>query len=226
MQLLNGTSISYLVWNNQIYKKSLSKESLEKLVDDIKNKDYPVLDSNAYWGEPALPMRVEFMLDEFKNIGKIPNFDVVIATCRKYRIGVHVVIQDIAQLKELYPNEAHQTILANVDTTLFLGSPLQEDIEYIQKKLGKTTIKQRSTSGAKTGQTISYTPTEVDLMSMDEIKAINVGNRNDCIVMIRDICPFVDKKLSFLDHPNYKLLSSSKINANAYFENDTEDKIF
>ena len=63
-------------------------------------------------------------------------------------------------------------------------------------------------------------------MSMDEIKAINVGNRNDCIVMIRDICPFVDKKLSFLDHPNYKLLSSSKINANAYFENDTEDKIF
>lgn len=223
---INGTSISYLVWNNQIYKKSLSKESLERLVDDIKNKDYPVLDSNAYWGEPALPMRVEFMLDEFKNIGKIPNFDVVIATCRKYRIGVHVVIQDIAQLKELYPNEAHQTILANVDTTLFLGSPLQEDIEYIQKKLGKTTIRQKSTSGAKTGQTISYTPTEVDLMSMDEIKAINVGNRNDCIVMIRDICPFVDKKLSFLDHPNFKLLSSSKVNANAYFENDTEDKIF
>lgn len=223
---INGTNISYLVWNNAIYKKSLSRASLEKLVDDIKSKDYPILDSNAYWGEPALPMRVEFMLDEFKNIGKIPNFDVVIATCRKYRIGVHVVIQDIAQLKELYPQEAHQTILANVDTTLFLGSPLQEDIEYIQKKLGKTTIKVRGTSGSKSGNTISHTATEVDLMSQDEIKAINVGNRNDAIVMIRDLHPFVDKKLSFLDHPNYKLLTSSKIKAEQYFENDTESKLF
>lgn len=228
---INGTSISYLVWNNSIVKKSLSKKSLENLVDDIRNKDYPILDTNSYWGPPALPMRVEFMLDEFKNIGKIPNFDVVIATCRKYRIGVHVVIQDIAQLKELYPQEAHQTILANVDTILFLGSPLQEDIKYIQEKLGKTTIRQRSTSGSKTGNSISYTPTEVDLMSMDEIKAINGKDkngkeRNDAIVMIRDICPFVRPKLSFLDHPNFKLLKSSNINANLYFENNKEDKLF
>jgi type IV secretion system protein VirD4 len=183
------------------------------------------MESNEYWDSPALPMRVEFMLDEFKNIGEIPNFDVIIVTCRKYRIGVHVVIQDIAQLKELYPNESHQTILANVDNTLFLGSPLPEDIEYIQKKLGKTTIKQRSTSAQKTGVSTSYTPTEVDLMSLDEIKAINKGNRNDCIVMIRDVTPFVDKKLSFLDHPNFKLLKKANINANLFFENNKENSI-
>ncbi len=220
---INGTSIYYLVWNKKIYKKSLSRASLVKLVDNMDKNE--VMESNEYWDSPALPMRVEFMLDEFKNIGEIPNFDVIIATCRKYRIGVHVVIQDIAQLKELYPNESHQTILANVDNTLFLGSPLPEDIEYIQKKLGKTTIKQRSTSSQKTGVSTSYTPTEVDLMSLDEIKAINKGNRNDCIVMIRDVTPFVDKKLSFLDHPNFKLLKKANINANLFFENNKENSI-
>lgn len=220
---INGTSIYYLVWNKKVYKRSFSKTALINLLNEL-DKDI-ITESNEYWGQPALPMRVEFMLDEFKNIGEIPNFDTIIATCRKYRIGVHVVIQDIAQLKELYPNDSHQTILANVDTTLFLGSPLPEDIEYIQKKLGKTTIKQRSTSSQKTGVSTSYTPTEVDLMSLDEIKAINRGRRNDCIVMIRDIVPFVDRKLSFLDHPNFKLLKQANINAKIYFENNKENAL-
>lgn len=221
---INGTNIYYLVWRNKVWKKTLLREPMERLIGGIKN--YQIYDTNAYWDTPALPMRVELMLDEFKNIGEIPNFDTIIATCRKYRIGAHVVIQDIAQLKELYPDEAHQTILANVDTILYLGSSLPEDIEYIQKKLGKTTIKQRSTSSAKTGLTTSYTPTEVDLMSLDEIQAINERSRNDCIVLIRDIVPFVDKKLSFLDHPNFKLLKGAEeVPYRKYFENNKENQI-
>lgn len=221
---INGTSIYYLVWKNRVWKKTFFKEPMIELVKNVKK--YQIFNTNGYWDSPALPMRVELMLDEFKNIGKIPNFDTIIATCRKYRIGTHVVIQDIAQLKEIYPNESHQTILANVDTTLYLGSSLPEDKEYIQKKIGKTTIRQKSTSSQKSGGSTSYTPTEVDLMSMDEIEGINMNGRNDCIVDIRDIVTFVDEKLSFLDHPNFHLLKEARnINIKAYFENNKENQI-
>lgn len=225
---INGTKIYYLVWNNKVLKKSFSKDALTRLVQDLNAHKYQVFNSNEYWGSPALPMRVEFMLDEFKNIGKIPSFDTIIATCRKYRVGVHVVIQDIAQLKELYPNDAHQTILANTDITLFLGSKLPEDIEYIQKMAGKTTIRQRSTSGSKSGPSTSWTPTQVDVLSLDEIKAINRSNtKQKAIVLIRDCVTFVDDKLNFLEHPNYKQLEASKkaIDIDKYFANDRENKI-
>ena len=151
----------------------------------------------------------EEILDEFKNIGEIPNFKTIISTCRKYRIGVMPVIQDIAQLKELYPDDEHQTIMANVDTTLFLGSILVDDKEEIQRMLGKTTIQQKSTSGSKQGASTSYTPTEVDVMSLDEIGAINEDGRNDCIVIIRDLPAFLSEKLNMLEHPNFELLKEN-----------------
>lgn len=227
MPYINNTKIYYLIWKNKILKKSLSRDALVRLTETLIAGKYEIYNTTEYWDSPALPMRVELMLDEFKNIGKIPNFDTIIATCRKYRIGVHVVIQDIAQLKELYPNESHQTILANTDITLFLGSKLPEDIEYIQKMVGKTTIQQRSTSGGKS-PSVSRTPTEVDVLSVDQIKAINKDNRHQkCIVLIRDCVPFLDDKLSFLEHPNQPILKAAKgkIDLDKYFENNKENQI-
>jgi type IV secretory pathway TraG/TraD family ATPase VirD4 len=153
-------------------------------------------------GTPALPIHVNFLLDEFKNIGEIPNFLGFLATSRKYRIGSHAIIQNIGQIKTMYKENEHETLLANVDTTIFLGSILIEDKEYVQKILGKTTIRQRSTSNAKTGLTTSYTPTEVPLMSVDEIGAINdpTQNRDDCLVIVRDTNPILCRKLNLTEH--------------------------
>lgn len=222
---VNGTQVYVLNWHNKVYKKSFVRETLVSLIDEIK-KSKPYTTTKLFGGDPALPMAVQFMLDEFKNIGEIPNFETIISTCRKYRIGCHVVIQDIAQLKEMYPDDAHQTILANVDTTLFLGSILTDDKEEIQRMLGKTTIKQRSTSSSKQGGSVSWTPTEVDLMSMDEIGAINEGDRNDCIVIIRDVTPFVEEKLNMYDHPNAHLLEECEgtIDCTKPFRNTVESR--
>jgi type IV secretion system protein VirD4 len=179
--------------------------------------------------DPALPIHVNFLLDEFKNIGAIPNFLNYLATVRKYRIGLHIIIQDIGQIKTMYKEQEHETLLANVDTTIFLGSILPEDKEYIQKMLGKTTIKQRSTSDSKTGQNISYTPTEVPLMSLDEISAINSpnDNRDDCIVIVRDCDPIVGRKLLLNEHCRAKLVDEAQkiINIELFWRNNNESQI-
>lgn len=186
---------------NKHYKSSVLKEPLERLVDDL-DKMFIWAGDDYAGGDPSLPIHINFLLDEFKNIGEIPNFLTILSTSRKYRIGSHVVIQDIGQLKTMYKDGEHETVLANVDTTIFLGSILKEDKEQIQKMLGKTTIRQKSTSSSNSGLSTSYTPTEVDLMSMDEIGAINdpKTNRDDEIVIIRDVTPYVCQKLNLTKH--------------------------
>lgn len=199
---VNGTKIYNIMFNGKSYKTSVLRAPLEKFIKDI-DKMYIWKAEEFAGGDPSLPIHVNFLLDEFKNIGEIPNFLTILSTSRKYRIGSHVVIQDIGQLKTLYKEGEHETVLANVDTIIFLGSNLKEDKEEIQKMLGKTTIRQRSQSGGGNGLSTSYTPTEVDLMSLDEIGAINQNGRDDELVIIRDVLPYKCRKLNLLEHKRW-----------------------
>ena len=197
---INGQKIYKIKFNGKTYKVSPLKSALEKLINDI--DQMVIWDGDKVGSEVALPIHVNLLLDEFKNIGEIPNFLTYLATVRKYRIGCHIIIQDIPQLETMYKDNEFKTVLANVDTTIFLGSILNEDKEFIQKLLGETTIKQRSTSDSKSGKSTSWTPTKVFLMSIDEISAINDPNKNrdDCIVAIRDVPPIVCRKLLLNEH--------------------------
>lgn len=149
------------------HQRSVLKEALETLIADM-DKMYIWSGDEYAGGDPALPIHINFLLDEFKNIGEIPNFLTILATSRKYRIGSHVVIQGIDQLKTMYKENEWGIVPDNCDTTLFLGVPDidVEDKEYIQKALGKTTILQKSTSSSKTGVSTSYTPTQVVMSFM------------------------------------------------------------
>ena len=222
---VNNTQIYRIIWNDHVYKSSVLKEPLEKFIRDL-DKMY-IWNGDDYGGAPALPIHINFLLDEFKNIGEIPNFLTILSTSRKYRIGSHVVIQDIGQLKTMYKDGEHETVMANVDTTIFLGSILKEDKEEIQKMLGKTTIRQKSTSSSNSGLSTSYTPTEVDLMSIDEIGAINQGGRDDELVIIRDTTPYLCRKLNLTEHKRWedvKAVKQLKIDASQYYRNTKDDE--
>jgi type IV secretory pathway TraG/TraD family ATPase VirD4 len=132
----------------------------------------------------------------------------------------------------MYKDGEHETVMANVDTTIFLGSILTEDKEAIQKLLGKTTIRQKSTSSSNSGLSTSYTPTEVSLMSIDEISAINQNGRDDELVIIRDVTPYLCRKLLLTEHRRFGLMKESKKNLGEdfklkdYYENSRGDDSF
>lgn len=135
----------------------------------------------------------------------------------------------IGQLKTMYKDGEHETVMANVDTTIFLGSILKEDKEEIQKILGKTTIRQKSTSSSNSGISTSYTPTEVDLMSIDEISAINQNGRDDEIVIIRDVTPYICQKLNLTHHKRWKNVQEVKklhIDVEKYYRNNNNENLF
>ena len=153
-----------------------------------------------------LPFHVRFLLDEFANIGQIPNFDTYIATMRSREVSVSVVLQNVAQLKSLY-KDTWETITGNCDTLLFLGGKEQSTLEYISKMIGKTTIDLKTTNQSK-GQSGSFSINE-QVLGRELITASEVGllKTDECILSIRGVEPFLSKKYEIEKHKNYKEIS-------------------
>ena len=155
-----------------------------------------------------LPYHVRFLCDEFANLGKIPNFDRLIATIRSREISVSVILQSMSQLKTMY-KDAADTISGNCDTMLFLGGKETSTLKEISELLGKETIGYHDGSSTK-GNSPAYTKsshiTGRDLMSKDEISVMDGGK---CILQIRGVRPFLSDKFDITAHPRYKELSDA-----------------
>lgn len=151
-----------------------------------------------------LPVHVRFLLDEFANIGTIPDFEQKLSTMRSYEISCTVIIQNLAQLKTMY-KDSWESVTGNCDSFLFLGGQEQTTLEYVSKKLGKETIKTQNTSrnvgGKGGGGSMSYNVTGRELMTPDEISRMSTS---DCILFIRGLLPFFGKKYDYPKHPNYQ----------------------
>ena len=101
-----------------------------------------------------LPVHVRCILDEFANIGQIPQFDKLIATIRSREISASIILQSQSQLKAIYKDNA-DTIVGNCDTMLFLGGKEKTTLKEISEILGKETIDSFNTSENR-GKEISH----------------------------------------------------------------------
>ena len=155
-----------------------------------------------------LPVHVRCLLDEFANIGQIPNFDKLIATIRSREISASIILQSQSQLKTIY-KDAADTIVGNCDSTLFLGGKEKGTLKEISELLGKETIDSLSQSenrGAQTSHGLSYQKLGKELMTQDEIAVMDGGK---CILQLRGVRPFFSDKFDITRHPRYKYLADA-----------------
>ena len=155
-----------------------------------------------------LPVHVRCLLDEFANIGQIPNFDKLIATIRSREISASIILQSQSQLKTIY-KDAADTIVGNCDSTWFLGGKEKGTLKEISKLLGKETIDSLSQSenrGAQTSHGLSYQKLGKELMTQDEIAVMDGGK---CILQLRGVRPFFSDKFDITKHPRYQYLSDA-----------------
>ena len=155
-----------------------------------------------------LPVHVRCLLDEFANIGQIPNFDKLIATIRSREISASIILQSQSQLKTIY-KDAADTIVGNCDVTLFLGGKEKSTLKEISELLGKETIDSLSQSenrGAQTSHGLNYQKLGKELMTQDEIAVMDGGK---CILQLRGVRPFFSDKYDLTKHPRYKYLSDA-----------------
>ena len=155
-----------------------------------------------------LPVHVRFILDEFANIGQIPQFDKLIATIRSREISASIILQSQSQLKAIYKDNA-DTIVGNCDTMLFLGGKEKTTLKEISEILGKETIDSFNTSenrGKEISHGLNYQKLGKELMTQDEIATMDGGM---CILQLRGVRPFFSKKYDITKHPRYKYLSDA-----------------
>ena len=156
----------------------------------------------------ALPVPTYFILDEFANIGKIPDFDKKISTSRSRKISFSVILQNLDQLEAVY-EKSHETIMGNCDTHLFLGSNSQKTVEYFSKALGEKTIVRDSVSVNKDRNDWKQGKSESDqimgraLLTPDELRRLD---SDLCIIYEKGIKPIKANKYYYFKYPEGKML--------------------
>ena len=162
----------------------------------------------------ALKVPTYFILDEFANIGKIPDFDKKISTSRSRKISFSVILQNLDQLEAIY-EKSYETIIGNCDTHLFLGSNSYKTVEYFSKALGEKTIERDSISVSRdkqyfrTGQSTSDQVMARALMTPDELRRMD---NDECIIYEKGIKPVKAKKYYYFESPMAKKLAAYTLN--------------
>lgn len=155
-----------------------------------------------------LKVPVRFILDEFANIGEIPDFPILIATMRSREISVSIIVQALSQLKETYKDN-WGTVIGNCDSLLFLGGTEQETLEYISKRLGNATIDVKSTSRSQGKSGSSSQSWQKDSRELKRAEEVGLLKDSECILLIRGCKPFLSKKYKIEKHKRYKCLAEN-----------------
>jgi len=162
-------------------------------------------------GSKSLTCHVRFILDEFFNIGKIPDFDMKLATFRSLRISADIIVQSIAQLKEMY-EDRHGKITSNCSITILLGANDLDDCKWFSDLIGQTTVRSESINidnkgviqGSSGG---SISDNAQMLLRPEQIRSMD---KDQCLILVNTCNPIRDKKYVSLNHPRWKESFSDK----------------
>ena len=169
-----------------------------------------------------LPRHVRFVLDEFAAM-PLPGFTRELATMRSRSISASVIIQNMAQIKELYKDN-WETIPGNCDTILYLGGNESSTHKYVSEMLGKATIDTK-THGQTKGKSGSYSTnfqmSGRELLTPDEVRKLD--NRY-VLLFIRGASPVMDEKYDLMHHP--AISHSSLGGAAPYIHRGTKPPIY
>ena len=163
-----------------------------------------------------LPIPVNLVLDEFPNIGAIPDFKKKISTTRSRAINISVIFQNLAQLQNRYPDGAWQEILGNCDTQLFLGCTDDTTAKLVSERTGDITVGVSSkTKNLNSWQISDYTPEYREarsigkrkLLTPDEILRLPVW---EALIILRGQKVLKVKKFDYTNHPHSKLIVKKK----------------
>lgn len=170
-----------------------------------------------------LDYHVRCLLDEFANIGEIPQFEKLIATIRSREISASIILQAKSQLKAIYKDNA-DTIEGNCDTMLFLGGKEKSTLKEISESLGKETIDSFNTStnrGQSESYGMNYQKLGKELKSQDELAVMDGGK---CILQVRGVRPFLSDKFDITRHKQYPMLLDDNPAQEFNIENYVSDR--
>ena len=167
--------------------------------------------------ERVLPVPVSFILDEFPNIGVVPDFKKKLATARSRRIGMSILFQNIPQLQNRYPDNQWEEILGGCDFSIFLGCNDMTTATYYSDRTGEITVSVASIrKNYYTIRATDYVPEYSESRSLgkrqlllpDEVLRYPL---NQGILIIRGHNVLKFQKLDYTEHEDAKKLRLEKV---------------
>lgn len=173
-------SVIYLIYPDE-------KNNLNFLVNLFLTQCYETLVRTAFECEgDRLPLRVNFLLDEFSNLTPISNFDNRISEARSKNIRYFLFIQSFCQLKQKYENNA-ETIISNCNNWICFSSTEMDFLEKISRICGNE---------------VDYNGNEHPLLSPFDMQHFQKTDESvEVLIIKRGLYPFVTAL------PDYEYLS-------------------
>jgi len=161
------------------------KTTYHTLVTIFLKQCYETLISVAQESGGKLPHRTNFILDEFANMPPLKDVTTMVTAARSRNIRFTFIIQNFAQLYEVYGKENGETIKGNCGNIVYLISTELSALEEISKMCGEVKSKEKEKTSSTPLVTVS------DLQRMQQWETI--------ILRIRTM-PFKTKLT-----PNFKM---------------------
>ena len=134
------------------------KQAYETLID--------VAQSNG----GKLPIRTNFILDEFANMPPLKDVDSMVTAARSRAMRFTFIIQNFAQLNDVYGKEVAEVIRGNCGNTIYLISSELAALEEISKMCGEVKSKEKD----KTASTPLVTVTDLQKFKLGEALLIRM----------------------------------------------------
>lgn len=167
--------------------------------------------------ERRLPVPVQFILDEFPNLGVVPDFKKKLATARSRGIGMSILFQNIPQLQNRYPDNQWEEILGGCDFSIFLGCNDMTTASYYSDRTGEITVSVSSIrKNYYTIRATDYVPEYTESTSLgkrmlllpDEILRFPL-DQGLLIIRGQKVCRF--RKMDYLEHPDSQYMKLEKV---------------
>lgn len=167
--------------------------------------------------ERRLPVPVQFILDEFPNLGVVPDFKKKLATARSRGIGMSILFQNIPQLQNRYPDNQWEEILGGCDISIFLGCNDMTTASYYSDRTGEITVSVSSIRKSYyTIRATDYVPEYTESTSLgkrmlllpDEILRFPL-DQGLLIIRGQKVCRF--RKMDYLEHPDSQYMKLEKV---------------
>lgn len=165
----------------------------------------------ANGGDVRSKYHVRCMMDEFANIGTVPGFPSRLSTMRKYNISATIILQDLAQIKGMYPDRTKDswgTLIANCATIVYLGATEYETLKYFSDRLGPKKVRNKSISlSGKRGGSQSFQYSDEPLLTPAHLGRLP---KDKCIIIRTGCSPIIDYKYDYIKHPLYEYTAEGK----------------
>ena len=154
------------------------KNTFHSLASLFVQQQYTALVELADSKGGRLPIRCNFLLDEFGNFTKIPNFVNFLTVGGGRGIRFNLVIQSFAMLDEKYGKEGKEAIKDNCQCLVYLASSNQTTLQEISQRLGKYTVASFGKSSGRSGRSTNVSSnqsqnlTSRDLLTSTEVSRL------------------------------------------------------